>query len=393
MSLYTGKLCLAPMVRSGELPTRLMALKYGADLVWSPEIIDKKLLKCERVVNENLGTVDFVEVGGNYKIPGVSNLVFRTLPKVESGKLIFQIGTANPELAVSAAKIVAKDVDGIDVNAGCPKPFSTHSGMGAALLSTPDLLESILKNLVSQGKIFNIPISVKIRLLDDKDPQPTVELVDRLCKTGITNLTLHCRTKDMRNRQSPVRAFLPEIIRTCHSNNVSFIINGAITNRREYEELQSQYGADIGCMIAEGAESNPTCFSLQPLTWNKVVKEFIETAESVSNYAGNTKYVILNQIPGKSPFYQRFARGKTNQELLSIANEIGESGNKIVTKVLQKIELIETKKELPKQNGKRKLEEEDEAQKEKENVILTKRKLEHKVELNAEKVHQVASPL
>lgn len=25
---------LAPMVRTGELPTRLMALKYGADLVW-----------------------------------------------------------------------------------------------------------------------------------------------------------------------------------------------------------------------------------------------------------------------------------------------------------------------------------------------------------------------
>lgn len=32
---YRGKLVLAPMVRSGELPSRLMALHYGADLVWS----------------------------------------------------------------------------------------------------------------------------------------------------------------------------------------------------------------------------------------------------------------------------------------------------------------------------------------------------------------------
>lgn len=32
---YRGKLVLAPMVRAGELPTRLLALKYGADLVWS----------------------------------------------------------------------------------------------------------------------------------------------------------------------------------------------------------------------------------------------------------------------------------------------------------------------------------------------------------------------
>lgn len=31
---YRGKIVLAPMVRSGELPSRLVALKYGADLVW-----------------------------------------------------------------------------------------------------------------------------------------------------------------------------------------------------------------------------------------------------------------------------------------------------------------------------------------------------------------------
>jgi tRNA-dihydrouridine synthase 2 len=31
---YRGKVVLAPMVRSSELPTRLVALKYGADLVW-----------------------------------------------------------------------------------------------------------------------------------------------------------------------------------------------------------------------------------------------------------------------------------------------------------------------------------------------------------------------
>jgi len=31
---YRGKIVLAPMVRSGELPSRMMALRYGADLVW-----------------------------------------------------------------------------------------------------------------------------------------------------------------------------------------------------------------------------------------------------------------------------------------------------------------------------------------------------------------------
>lgn len=32
---YSNKLILAPMVRIGTLPTRLLALKYGADIVYS----------------------------------------------------------------------------------------------------------------------------------------------------------------------------------------------------------------------------------------------------------------------------------------------------------------------------------------------------------------------
>ena len=33
-----GTVVLAPMVRSGELPSRLLALKYGADLVWGESL-------------------------------------------------------------------------------------------------------------------------------------------------------------------------------------------------------------------------------------------------------------------------------------------------------------------------------------------------------------------
>lgn len=330
---YGGKIVLAPMVRSGEIPTRLMALRYGADLVWTPEIVDKKLIKCQRVQNDNLGTVDFLDPN--------KKLVFRTCPSKERGKLIFQIGSADPELAVQAAKIVAEDVDGIDLNCGCPKPFSTHSGMGAALLSTPDLLELILRNLVTQvGKPYNIPISAKIRLLDDSDAAPSLSLIDRLCKTGISNLTLHCRTPKMRNRDAPIRDFLPAVIETVHSNNVSFIINGAIRNRREFNVLKQKYGTKVGGMIAESAESNPTVFAETPLPWNQVVPEFIKIAQEMDNYPGNTKYIMLNQVPGKSKFYQKFCQAKTHQELFEIAETIGEEGNKIMMKYMQKDVLI-----------------------------------------------------
>lgn len=39
------------MVRIGTLPTRLLALEYGANLVWGPEIVDKAIIGSERVVD------------------------------------------------------------------------------------------------------------------------------------------------------------------------------------------------------------------------------------------------------------------------------------------------------------------------------------------------------
>lgn len=48
---YRNKVILAPMVRIGTLPMRLLSLDYGADIVYSEELIDRKLLRCERRLN------------------------------------------------------------------------------------------------------------------------------------------------------------------------------------------------------------------------------------------------------------------------------------------------------------------------------------------------------
>ncbi|KAF8976369.1 hypothetical protein BGZ46_008317 [Entomortierella lignicola] len=93
---YTNARILAPMVRIGTLPTRLMALEYGADLVYTPEVVDKAIAGAVRVVNEDNGTIDYLQKG----VP-----VFRTHPS-EKSKLVFQIGSANAELALEAALTV-----------------------------------------------------------------------------------------------------------------------------------------------------------------------------------------------------------------------------------------------------------------------------------------------
>lgn len=51
MDLYRNKKILAPMVRIGTLPMRLLAIEYGADLVYTPEIVDKKIIGATRIEN------------------------------------------------------------------------------------------------------------------------------------------------------------------------------------------------------------------------------------------------------------------------------------------------------------------------------------------------------
>jgi tRNA-dihydrouridine synthase 2 len=87
---------------------RLLALEYGADLVYTEELIDWKLMKCKRKVNKVLNTIDYVD-------PVDKKIIFQTCEK-EKGKVILQIGTANSERALKTALLVQNDVAGIDIN-------------------------------------------------------------------------------------------------------------------------------------------------------------------------------------------------------------------------------------------------------------------------------------
>ena len=274
-------------------------------------------------MNPVTNTVDFTRVSSNgSKNPHLNpeqreSVIYRLHPEREGKRLIYQIGTASPALAVEACKLVAADVAGIDVNAGCPKPFSTSGGMGAALLQTPDILCSILEALVQEvGGPYEIGISVKIRLLET--PELTRELVTRLCATGITGLTIHCRTTPMRPRERAIREQLRMITDICHEAGVACLMNGDVTTREEAIQLAEQYGADGG-MIATAAEKNPSVFQAgDALPWEEVVHEYIKTALEVENRWGNTKYLLGQMIPGKAPQYRPMNQSKSYTELVKV---------------------------------------------------------------------------
>ncbi|KAJ7575179.1 hypothetical protein C8J56DRAFT_1063675 [Mycena floridula] len=128
---FKNRVFLAPMVRS--VPTRLFALKRGTSLIWGPEIVDKAILHSERIVDRPYIRDNIIhgQIESHILVPSHRKTISH-LPC-----------SSDPETTVQAAKTVMNDVSGIDLNCGCPKLFSTHSGMGAALLTNPDLLRYI----------------------------------------------------------------------------------------------------------------------------------------------------------------------------------------------------------------------------------------------------------
>ncbi|XP_013404465.1 tRNA-dihydrouridine(20) synthase [NAD(P)+]-like isoform X1 [Lingula anatina] len=280
---YRGKIILAPMVRIGALPKRLLALEYGADLVYSEEIIDFKILKCKRVENVLLGTTDFVLRDGT--------AVFRTCTK-EKGKVVFQMGTANAQRALKAAKMVEGDVAAVDVNMGCPKDFSIHAGMGAALLTQPEKIKEILTTLVNG---LSIPVTCKIRIL------PTVEETVKLAKliesTGVAALAVHGRTKEQRPRHENQNHFIKAV---AEALTIPVIANGGSKNHiRKYEDIEwfrLETGAD-SVMIARTAEWNTSVFRKEGmLPTDEVIKAYLKIAIDYNNNMTNTKYTVQQYL-------------------------------------------------------------------------------------------------
>jgi len=194
---------------------------------------------------------------GLVSFEGTTSSIWSTHP-IERPYLIYQIGTANPELAVQAALRVANDVSGVDLNCGCPKPFSTSGGMGAALLDKPDLICEILTGL-RRALPPHLSVSCKIRLLPTSEA--TLNLVRKIVQTGISCLTVHCRTRNMRKGEKAIPERMKEIVDLVKSMNVDVAVlaNGDCLSVDDAKRLREVTGAD-GAMIATAAESNPSCF-------------------------------------------------------------------------------------------------------------------------------------
>uniref|UniRef100_A0A803MNM1 tRNA-dihydrouridine synthase n=1 Tax=Chenopodium quinoa TaxID=63459 RepID=A0A803MNM1_CHEQI len=316
---YNNKLVLAPMVRVGTLPLRLLAAEYGADITYGEEIIDHKLVKCDRIVNDYLGTIDVVE-------KGTQNVVFRTCPE-EQSRVVFQMGTSDAVRALKAAQLVrdvgiltdcprcmksegqvknasamsiswklirtlvrngdavlvmaiadrplrngilkrikitllifflhsCNDVAAVDINMGCPRSFSISGGMGAALLSKPETIHDIEK-------------------------------------TGVSALAVHGRKVPDRPRDP---AKWNEIADVVAALSIPVIANGDVFDYEDIQHIKNATGAS-SIMVARGALWNASVFSPKgKLPWEEVKKEYVRKSILWDNEVKSTKHTLKEMI-------------------------------------------------------------------------------------------------
>ena len=260
LAIDTPRILLAPMEGVMESVMRDMLTRIGG---------------YERCVTE------FVRVSSAVLPPKV---YYRLCPELnEGGKtpagtpVYVQLLGSDPALMASNAKVVAKlGAPGIDLNFGCPAKTVNKSRGGATLLKTPEAVYEVCA-AVRDATPPTVPVTAKIRLGFDSDEQ-FEEIAAQALKSGITELTVHARTKAQAYRPPAHWQRLRDIV---NPDRTPIIANGEIWTPSDLFDCWAQSGCDA-FMLARGALCRPDLAraikahydgqQLEPMSWEEITE-------------------------------------------------------------------------------------------------------------------------
>ncbi len=253
MTIYPeNALVQAPLAGHTDLPMRLSLRRHGCRYAFT-EMIDAGSL-----------------VFGNRKTLTLA----RRSPEEEF--LGIQLVGSDPDHLRKAVEIVnGWRFDVLDFNLGCPAPKVARKCEGISfVLKRPEEALKMTELIVRNSRI---PVTVKTRILDASDPEPTVRFARRLEETGIQCLTLHGRV--MNAFYSGPVAF--EVIRAVRESlNIPVIANGGVMGEESCRELREKTGCSR-VMVARGALGNPWIYEElgNPACQVPTVAEFADELE------------------------------------------------------------------------------------------------------------------
>ncbi len=165
-------------------------------------------------------------------------------------KTILQVLTAEDALNTQCSKQIAEmNFNWLDLNLGCPSKTVFSRGGGSYLLSSPDALQKVIRDLRHHYKGF---FSVKMRL-GVNDSENFISNLKLLEDEGVDLITIHARTRAQLYHGVADWKFFKLATK---SVRVPIIANGDIWSQRDIESVFQDSGC-YGVMVGRPALKTP----------------------------------------------------------------------------------------------------------------------------------------
>lgn len=222
---------LAPMEDVTDLPFRLICKRLGADVMFTEFVNSDGLVRGSKKTRQKM--------------------VFQE----EERPFGIQIYGGDIDAMAGAAQLADSfNPDVVDINCGCWVRDVAMRGAGAGLLKDLPKMERMASTVV---QAVGRPVTLKTRLGWDAQSIRIVDVARMLEQTGITALTIHCRTRDQGHKGDVDYSWIPKIKEAVA---IPVIVNGDIVTPQDVARVFNETGCD-GVMIGRGAIVNPWIFS------------------------------------------------------------------------------------------------------------------------------------
>ncbi|KAK9435999.1 tRNA-dihydrouridine synthase [Metarhizium brunneum] len=253
-SIGSPKYIVAPMVDQSEFAWRMLTRSFLTDEE------KKKMLAYTPMFHARL----FSQEGKYRKAHFQSTKPDSQEPWLDGNPsidrpLFVQFCANDPEALLSAAKQVSPYCDAVDLNLGCPQGIARKGHYGAFLQEDQDLIFRLINTL---HKELSIPVTAKIRILEDKEK--TLAYAQNVLKAGASILTVHGRRREQKGHLTGVADWKTlRFLRDSLPPETVIFANGNILQGGDIDECLAATGAD-GVMSAEGNLSDPALFAKAP---------------------------------------------------------------------------------------------------------------------------------
>ena len=282
MSIYPNDaVLLAPLAGYTDLPYRRSCRRHGCAFAFT-EMVDSGCLS-----RHGSRTRRYLERGADEAWLGVQ-----------------LVGYELDDLLPSVDIINQHDFSLLDFNMGCPAPKVIRRGKGAALARMLDDAARVFEAVARRSRF---PTTVKFRIQDELDPEPTVRLAKRLEEAGAAAMTVHGRIME-KGYSGPSHHGIVAAVRS--SVKIQVVLNGGIMGRDALLEAVGVAGPGP-VMVARGAMGNPWIFEelsgtrRGPPNLEELCAEMeIHVAETASYYGENfglkmARKIILDYLSGR----------------------------------------------------------------------------------------------